>query len=71
MVDFRVGKRLSSYVGPIAAVEAQGTEYPIMASKVIPGATRTTIPGVSHWLMMDDPDAFGRALDPFIGFARR
>lgn len=71
MADFRVGGRLSSYRAPILAIEAVGAEYPIMASKVIAGATRTTLSGVSHWLMMDDPEAFDRALDPFIGFSRR
>jgi pimeloyl-ACP methyl ester carboxylesterase len=38
-----------------------------MASQVVPRASRETIAGVSHWLMMDDPEAFDRALDAFLG----
>ncbi len=67
MMEFRVGDRLAGYRGPVLAVEAAGADYPIMASKVVPGASRVAIPGVSHWLMMDDPEAFDRALDAFLG----
>ncbi|HYQ79957.1 MAG TPA: alpha/beta hydrolase [Anaeromyxobacteraceae bacterium] len=66
MFDFRVGDRLARYRGPALAIEAQGADHPIMASKVVPGASRTTLAGVSHWLMMDDPAAFDRALDAFL-----
>jgi len=67
MFEFRVGDRLAGYRGPVLAVEAEGADYPIMASKVVPRASRVAIPGVSHWLMMDDPEAFHRALDAFLG----
>ncbi|HZY03791.1 MAG TPA: alpha/beta hydrolase [Anaeromyxobacteraceae bacterium] len=69
MFEFRVGDRLAGYRGPVLAVEAQGAEHPIMASRVVPGASRTTIAGVSHWLMMDDPEAFDRALEPLLAGA--
>jgi pimeloyl-ACP methyl ester carboxylesterase len=51
----------------VLAVEAEGADFPIMASQVVPRASRETIAGVSHWLMMDDPEAFDRALDAFLG----
>lgn len=63
MFDFRVGDRLRGYAGPVLAVEVEGAGHPIMASKVVPRAARTAVAGVSHWLMMDDPAAFDRALD--------
>ena len=66
MFDFRVGDRLAGYRGPVLAIEAEGADHPIMASKVVPRASRATIAGVSHWLMMDDPEAFDRALDAFL-----
>ncbi|HEU4383712.1 MAG TPA: alpha/beta hydrolase [Anaeromyxobacteraceae bacterium] len=66
MFEFRVGDRLAAYRGPVLAIEAEGADFPIMASKVVPGASRVAIPGVSHWLMMDDPAAFDRALDAFL-----
>ena len=48
--------------GPKFAIDAEGSENPRMASH-LPGARRRTIPGVSHWLMLDDPDALNLALD--------
>ncbi len=66
MFEFRVGDRLARYRGPVLAVEVEGAGYPIMASNVVPGASRIGIAGVSHWLMMDDPEAFDRALDAFL-----
>ena len=48
--------------GPKFAIDAEGSEDPRMASR-LPGVRRRTIPGVSHWLMLDDPAAFNLALD--------
>lgn len=70
MFDFRVGHRLAGYRGPVLAIEAEGADHPVMASKVVPRASRTTLAGVSHWLMMDDPEGFDRALDAFLEAAR-
>ena len=64
---FVVGDRLSTYHGPILAIEADGEPNPGLASHVIAGARRVGIAGVSHWLQLDDPAAFGRALDPLLG----
>jgi pimeloyl-ACP methyl ester carboxylesterase len=60
---FEVGARLDAVAAPRVAIEAEGSDFPVMASRVIPGARRVVLPGVSHWLMLDDPGAFGRALD--------
>lgn len=48
--------------GPKFAIDAEGSENPRMASH-LPGVRRRTIPGVSHWLMLDDPAALNLALD--------
>jgi len=48
--------------GPKFAIDAEGSENPRMASH-LPGVRRLTIPGVSHWLMLDDPAALNLALD--------
>jgi pimeloyl-ACP methyl ester carboxylesterase len=63
LFDFAVNERLAAYRGPITAIEAAGPGYPFMASNVLHGARRVVLSGVSHWLMLDDPKAFGRALD--------
>lgn len=69
--SFEVGDRLSTYRGPILAIEAEGEPNPILASTVIAGARRVGVGGVSHWLQLDDPAAFARALDPMLGLPAR
>jgi pimeloyl-ACP methyl ester carboxylesterase len=48
--------------GPKFAIDAVGPANPRMAYN-LPWIRRRTIPGVSHWLMLDDPAAFNAALD--------
>jgi pimeloyl-ACP methyl ester carboxylesterase len=48
--------------GPKFAIDAVGPANPRMAY-TLPWTQRRTIPGVSHWLMLDDPGAFNAALD--------
>jgi pimeloyl-ACP methyl ester carboxylesterase len=50
------------YPGPRFAVEADGEDNPYRASH-LPGTKRIGIPGVSHWLMLDEPEATARALE--------
>jgi pimeloyl-ACP methyl ester carboxylesterase len=57
------GPGLAAYTGPRVAIEVEGEEVPFSASRSLPGVTRATLPNVSHWLMMDDPEGFNRALD--------
>jgi pimeloyl-ACP methyl ester carboxylesterase len=54
---------LARYTGPRVAIDAEGNELPFMAARTLPGLTQTTLPNVSHWLTMDDPEGFNRALD--------
>jgi pimeloyl-ACP methyl ester carboxylesterase len=54
---------VARYDGPRFAIEAAGNELPIVASKAIPKIQTSTVPHVSHWLMLDDPEDFNRALD--------
>jgi pimeloyl-ACP methyl ester carboxylesterase len=50
------------FIGPKFAIDAEGTANPRMACH-LPGVKQRTIPGVSHWLMLDDGAALNRALD--------
>jgi pimeloyl-ACP methyl ester carboxylesterase len=56
---------LARYGGPKVAIEAEGPDFPIFASKM-QGVVRRGIPSVSHWLMLDDPQSFERELDAFL-----
>jgi pimeloyl-ACP methyl ester carboxylesterase len=68
MAAFSAGPLLAKYNGPRLAIEVEGQNNSFVLSGVLPGVPKTTLPHVSHWLMMDDPDGFNRALDPFIGY---
>jgi pimeloyl-ACP methyl ester carboxylesterase len=57
---------LARFAGPKFAVDAEGMDNPYMAYN-LEGVQRRTIPGVSHWLMLDAPDALNAALDQVIG----
>jgi pimeloyl-ACP methyl ester carboxylesterase len=62
MGDFRATEALRPFGGPKFAIDAEGNDSPILAAH-LPGVQRWTIRGVSHWLMLDDPEAFNAALD--------
>jgi pimeloyl-ACP methyl ester carboxylesterase len=62
MGDFHATAALARFPGPKFAIDAEGSENPVLAAH-LPGVERRTIPGVSHWLMLDDPRAFNAALD--------
>ena len=62
MSEFPAEAMLSRYRGPRHAIEVLGVDFPFTASRM-PGFKLRTIPGVSHWLMLDDPPAFHAALD--------
>jgi pimeloyl-ACP methyl ester carboxylesterase len=65
LADCTSGASLARFVGPKFAIDAEGTENPYMAYHLA-GVRRRTIPGVSHWLMLDDPAALNAALDEVI-----
>ena len=62
MAEFDGLAAARNYSGPRFAIEAEGEENPFRASR-LPGTKRIGIPGVSHWLMLDDPQATARALE--------
>ena len=62
MPKVKSAELLSRFAGPKIAIEADGDVHFAAASR-LPGVQRRTIPNVSHWLMLDEPDALNRALD--------
>ena len=50
------------FAGPKFTIDAEGTANPRMACH-LPGVQQRTVAGVSHWLMLDEPDTLNRALD--------
>ncbi|HTN53152.1 MAG TPA: alpha/beta hydrolase [Anaeromyxobacter sp.] len=58
-------RRLGAYAGPRLALEAERSRNPSMASQVL-GLQRLEVPGVSHWIMLDDPAAVDKVIDRFL-----
>lgn len=61
--DYSPVQDIARYDGPRFAIEVAGAEVAMSASKAIPKIQTSNMPNVSHWLMLDDPEAFNRALD--------
>lgn len=66
MSEFPSEAMLTRFRGPRRAIDVEGNDFPFLASRM-PGFTRRTIAGVSHWLMLDEPAAFEAALDEVLG----
>jgi pimeloyl-ACP methyl ester carboxylesterase len=54
-----------AYPGPRVAIQVEGNDYPSSASRLA-GTRRIVVRDVSHWLMLDDPDATARAIQEAI-----
>ncbi len=66
MFHFRPSADLAAGSLPIATIEGEGNQFPVVASRIYPSAAHRTIAGASHWLMLDAPEAFDRALDELL-----
>ena len=62
MPSVRAAASVAKFSGPKLAIDAEGNDSPFAAYN-LPGVRRKLIAGVSHWLMLDDPDALNAALD--------
>jgi pimeloyl-ACP methyl ester carboxylesterase len=50
------------YPGRRVAIQVEGNDFPGAAAQ-LPATHLIVVPGVSHWLMLDDPDATARAIE--------
>lgn len=51
-----------AYPGPRIAIEVAGNDVSVPASR-LPATRQILVANVSHWLMLDDPDATARAIE--------
>lgn len=63
MTEYSPTDDVARYTGPKVAIDAEGNDFAFGATKSFSIARRQTLPNVSHWLMLDDPDGFIAALD--------
>ena len=66
MARFIPPQDLAKSRAPLLAIEAADNNFPVRFSSLVPAAPRAALASVSHWLMLDDPEAFNRALDGFL-----
>ncbi len=59
-------KMLAGYHGPRIAIAAADIEGPTSLHIEFPELKATRIAGTGHWLMLDKPEEFNRALDDFL-----
>ncbi len=57
---------LCRYPGPRLSLASFLLENPLAVHRTVPGLAVRPIPNASHWLMMDQPAAFNRALEDFL-----
>ena len=57
---------LRGYRGPSLTVVTEQNNEPYSLQNVVPGLRSQLVPGTSHWIMMDDPEAFNAVLDRFL-----
>lgn len=57
---------LLGFEGPALSVIAERHDSPTALHRVAPNLPARTLSGVSHWLHMDDPEAFNALLDEFL-----
>lgn len=57
---------LLGFDGPALSVIAEQYDGPAALHRVVPNLPVRTLSGVSHWLHMDDPEAFNALLDEFL-----
>jgi pimeloyl-ACP methyl ester carboxylesterase len=67
MADNPARELLAKFAGPKFAIEVDEPQTGRSASS-LPGVERKTIAGVSHWLMLDDPEATNRAFDEVLAW---
>jgi pimeloyl-ACP methyl ester carboxylesterase len=57
---------LLGFEGPALSVIAEQHDGPAVLHRVVPNLPVRALSGVSHWLHMDDPEAFNALLDEFL-----
>jgi pimeloyl-ACP methyl ester carboxylesterase len=67
MADNPGRELLAKFAGPKFAIEVDEPQSGRSASS-LPAVERKTIPNVSHWLMLDDPQATNRAFDEVLAW---
>lgn len=66
LLSYRPTVALDRYEGPVLLVTAPVNSASFALHALRPLLPRESMPGVSHWVMMDDPGRFAAILDRFV-----
>jgi len=57
---------LARYPGPKFTIVTPRNDTPLSLHNAVPDVRHAVVQGTGHWIHLDDPDAFNRALDEFL-----
>lgn len=69
--DYDPTADLRSYKGPVMIVSTSSEEQPGSLHKTFPSIPFRTVEGTSHWIQLDNPGEFNKALDEFLRTAEK
>ena len=61
-----VSVALRRYAGPKFTIVTPRNDAPLSLHNVVPGVSHRVVSGTGHWIHLDKPEEFNRALDPFL-----
>jgi pimeloyl-ACP methyl ester carboxylesterase len=64
--DYPSARELERYPGPVLDVITDDNEAAWSLQNLVKGLPAVRMPGLSHWIMLDDPETFARLVDGFL-----
>jgi pimeloyl-ACP methyl ester carboxylesterase len=69
--EFDPAPPLEAYPGPKLTISTPNEGPVTELHELVPGIEHRTVKGTSHWIQLDEPDAFDRLLDGFLAEVER
>jgi len=66
LATFKTAAAAAAYRGPKLTVVTHENEKPYSLQNLVKDLPHRVVPGTSHWIMMDDPEAFDAVMDRFL-----
>ncbi|HEX2163442.1 MAG TPA: alpha/beta hydrolase, partial [Thermoanaerobaculia bacterium] len=64
--DYSPADALADYEGPVASIVSDMNSLPYSLHELVDDLPVRTVPGTSHWLMLDRPEELGELIDGFL-----
>jgi len=66
LATFKTAAAVAAYPGPKLTVITAENDKPYSLQNLVKDLPKVLVPGTSHWIMMDDPEAFDAVMDKFL-----